>query len=95
MVDLSEEFIFERGKDSKQKAIESERQSRVLTVFYFDAKDIPDTPAEPDTVEPDYDDSQVTIIPLEEIVRNLCFIAEDFSPKPQQCRLPRLIQMPS
>lgn len=67
-IDLPDSHNFVRGEESKQKVIESSRQESILTVFYFNPQDIPDTPSEPDMPTPEYDDSQTRIIPFEERV---------------------------
>lgn len=77
VIELSPDPNLNRGIDSKQAAIQKEREKTVLTAIYFEDQ-IPDSPDEPEnesTIDNNnnnnigYDDLKVPIIPLDEVVR--------------------------
>jgi hypothetical protein len=60
---LEETKNFRRGSGSREASLQVEREKGRLATFYLARQQIPDTPADPDVIEPDYDDSLVPIVP--------------------------------
>ncbi|EGG21922.1 putative mediator complex subunit 26 [Cavenderia fasciculata] len=57
-------YVYRPGTDSKERAKQLERENYTLMEIFLDSN-IPENPQEPTDLEPDYDDSQVPIIPAE------------------------------
>lgn len=51
-----------RGEESKQAAIQTDRETKVLNLFFMDDSKTPNTPSEPDAKQDEYDDSRVKLI---------------------------------
>jgi len=51
-----------RGQESKQVAIQTDRETKVLNLYFMDDSKTPNTPSEPDTKQEEYDDSRVKLI---------------------------------
>ena len=64
------------GKNSREAEVQKERESKVLYEIYG-KNDIPPSPAEPLQGEVDYNDSDVPIIPFEEVV-----VPDPYPPQP-------------
>ena len=56
--------IFAGGKQSAEYCRINSRNQGVLRVYYIRETSIPDTPAETESKEPDYDSNKVPVIPL-------------------------------